>query len=51
MAVERKKEIRRRRTRRNKLKKLKTRLEEVKDLETKELLIAKIKKLQPNFEE
>ncbi len=51
MPVERQKEIKRRRNRRRKMKKLRLRLAEAKDLGTKEMLIAKIRKIQPNFEE
>ncbi len=51
MPIERQKEIKRRRNRKKKMKKLRARLAIAKDLETKEMLIAKIKKIQPNFEE
>ena len=51
MPIERQKEIKRRRNRRKKMKKLRIRLADAKNLETKELLIAKIRKIQPNFKE
>ncbi len=51
MPIERQKEIKRRRNKKKKVKKLKLRLAETKDLKTKEYLIAKIKKIQPSFEE
>jgi hypothetical protein len=49
MPVERQKEIRRRRQRRRKLKMLKSRLAEAKDLKTREVLIQKIKRIQPGY--
>lgn len=49
MAVERKKELRRRRQRKRKLKRLKIRLTEAGDLKTKEALINKIKRIQPRY--
>ena len=49
MPIERQKEIKRRRQRRHKLKKLKMQLAESKDAKERELLIEKIKKLQPYF--
>jgi len=49
MAVERKKEIRRRRQRKRKLRKLKTRLIETKDIKQREWLIEKIKRIQIDF--
>ena len=45
----RNKEIRRRRTRRAKLKKLKTLLEETKDIKTREEIIEKIRKYEYRF--
>ena len=51
MAIERQKEVKRRRNRKKKLKKLKFRLAETKDLKTKEYLLAKIHKIQPGFKE
>lgn len=50
MPIERQKEIKRRRQRRAKLKKLKIRLAETKDSKTREQLIEKIRRLQPFFE-
>ncbi len=49
MAVERKKEIRRRRQRKRKLRKLKTKLNETKDIKQREWLIEKIKRIQIDF--
>jgi hypothetical protein len=49
MPVERKKELRRRRQRKRKLKMLKNRLAEAQDLKTKEILIEKIKRIQPRY--
>jgi hypothetical protein len=49
MSVERKKELRRRRSRKRKLKRLKNRLAEARDLQTKEALIDKIKRIQIGF--
>jgi hypothetical protein len=49
MPVERQKEIRRRRQRKGKLKLLKNRLAEAKDLKTREQLIEKIKRIQPGY--
>ena len=43
MPIERKKELRRRRQRKSKLKMLKNRLADTKDIKTKEALIEKIK--------
>lgn len=49
MAVERKKELRRRRQRKRKLKMLKKRLAQANDIKTKEVLIEKIKRIQPGY--
>jgi hypothetical protein len=49
MPIERQKEIRRRRQRKRKLRMLKTKLAEAKDLTTRERLIEKIKRIQPGF--
>ena len=51
MPIERQKEIKRRRTRKKKLKKLKLRLQETKDAGQRDSLIEKIKKIQPDFSE
>ena len=50
MPIERQKEIKRRRHRRDKLKKLKIQLSEVKDAKTREQLIEKIRRLQPFYQ-
>ncbi len=49
MAVERKKEIRRRRQRKRKLRKLKTKLNETKDIKQREMIIGKIKRIQIDY--
>jgi hypothetical protein len=49
MPVERKKEIRRRRQRKRKLRMLKNKLAEAKDMKSREKIIEKIKRIQPGY--